>query len=96
MKNKVYAGQNFCDKVLENTGSIENVVAMAILNDAAITDDLVVASELLVTEATNKQMVSLFFEFNRPASAMSNEKYELIVADEGIGTMIIGSTFIIR
>ena len=96
MKNKVYAGQNFCDKVVENTGSIENVVAMAIANNTSITQELVVNSELKVTPVTNKQVVALFFELKKPATALSNRNFEIVVPDGGIGAMIIESTFIVQ
>jgi hypothetical protein len=97
MSNTIaYQGQSFIDKVLENTGSIENVFQMALLNDISITDDLSIGMELKISEATNKRIVELFGEFNRPATALTNQNYELIVPDDGIGAMIIENTFIVR
>jgi anaerobic ribonucleoside-triphosphate reductase len=92
----VYQGQSFIDKVLENTGSIENVFAMAVLNGASITDELVIGNELKTVPITNQTVVNFFNEFNKPASAITSKNYELIVADEGIGAMVINDTFIIR
>ena len=42
MSNKTFAGQSFLGKVIENTGSVENAVEMALLNGFSITDDLVI------------------------------------------------------
>lgn len=96
MSNKVYAGQSFLDKVVENTGSVDNAVEVSVLNGVSITDAVVVGSELKMNEVTDKGIVSLFNEFNRPATAINNKNHELIVADDGIGAMIIEDTFIVR
>lgn len=96
MSNKTFAGQSFLDKVIENTGSVENAVEMALLNGFSITDDLVIGMELNVSEITNKSIVEFFGEFNRPATAINKKNHELIVADDGIGAMIIEDTFIVR
>lgn len=94
MSNKVYAGQSFLDKVIEITGSVENAFSMAILNGVSITDPVVVGTELNASIVTVKGIVVLF-EYNRPATAITNQNHELIVADEGIGAMIIENTFIV-
>lgn len=96
MSNKVYAGQSFFDKALEITGSVENAFAMAVLNNKSITDTLIVGEELKPSIVTAKGIVNLFSKYNRPATGITNQNHELIVADEGIGAMIIEDTFIVR
>jgi hypothetical protein len=91
---KVYQGQSFLDKVLENTGSIENSFAMALLNGISVTDDVVIGQELKVTSVTSKSIVSIFNENKRPATAITIEQMQEIES-KGIGYMRIGSTFIV-
>ncbi len=67
-KSIVYSGQSFFDKVIENTGNIENAVEMALLNEISITDDIVVGSELLISTITNKVIAGYFDDDNKPAS----------------------------
>ena len=95
MKSKVYQGQCFLDKVLENSGSIENAFAMALLNGTSVTDDVVVSQELKSSPVTNKVIVALFGEFNRPATGVTKNQIELIES-LGIGSMTIGTTLIVR
>ena len=67
-KSIVYSGQSFFDKVIENTGSIENAVEMALLNEISITDNIVVGSGLLISTITNKVVAGYFDDDNKPAS----------------------------
>ena len=92
----IYQGQSFFDKVIETTGNIENAFQMAVLNGISLTEDLPIGMELKISEVTNKRIVGLFNEYNRPATAITNQNHELIVPDEGIGAMIIESTFIVQ
>ena len=95
MESKVYQGQSFSDKTVEMTGSIENVVLMAIENNVPITDSLAVGSFLTFSGAVTKSISSLFNDSNRCATAITKQNRELIVADDGIGAMVIENTFII-
>lgn len=95
MSKKVYQGQSFFDKVIENTGSIDNAFEMALLNGMSITDDVVIGQELKIGVLINKSVVSFFGEMNRPATQVSEYQKELIES-LGIGKMAIGSTFIVR
>lgn len=94
-KNIVYQGQCFLDKVNECTGSIENAFIMALLNGISVTEDVFISQELKVSPVTNKVIVELFGEFNRPATTVTAIQVELI-ENLGIGKMAIGSTFIVR
>lgn len=95
MSKKVYQGQSFFDKVIENTGSIDNYYEMALLNGMSITDDVVISQELKIGGLINKSVVSFFGEMNRPATQVTEYQSELIES-LGIGAMAIGSTFIVR
>lgn len=96
MESKVYQGQSLSDKALEVTGSIENVFALALENNVSITDPLAIGTLLKYTGAVTKSIASLFNDNNRCATAITNQTNELIVADDGIGAMIIEDTFIVQ
>lgn len=95
MSKKIYQGQSFFDKVIENTGSIDNAFEMTLLNGISITDDVVLGQELKIGGLINKSVVAFFGEMNRPATGVSEYQSELIES-LGIGSMTIGSTFIVR
>ena len=91
----VKQGQSFLDKVLEQTGSIENAFEMALANDSSITDLLVIGDVLKPAGKIKSVIVSLFGENNEPATALT-ASYIAENENFGIGKMAIGSTFIIR
>ncbi|RTY71566.1 hypothetical protein [Flavobacterium sp. LB2P53] len=95
MESKVYQGQSFLDKVIEMTGSADNAFAMALENNVSITDSLAIGTLLTYSGTVIKSISSLFNDNNRCATAITKQNHELIVADEGIGAMIIENTFII-
>lgn len=95
MESKVYQGQSFSDKTVEATGSIENVVLFSIENNVSITDTLAIGTLLTYSGAVTKSISSLFDDSNRCATAITKQNHELIVADEGIGAMVIEQTFIV-
>jgi hypothetical protein len=95
MESKVYQGQSFLDKVIEMTGSVDNAFGMAIENNVSITDSLAIGTILTYSGTITKSISSLFKDSNRCATAITKQNHELIVADEGIGAMIIENTFIV-
>lgn len=95
MESKVYQGQSFLDKVIEMTGSVDNAFAMALENNVSITDSLAIGTPLTYSGAITKSISSLFKDSSRCATAITKQNHELIVADEGIGAMIIENTFIV-
>lgn len=96
MESKVYQGQSFLDKTIELTGSIENVFAMALENGVSISDNLTIGTDLKFTGKQFKTITDLFGDNNRCATQITDSNYEVIVADDGIGAMIIENTFIVR
>lgn len=93
-KIKVYQGQSFFDKSNESTGNVEDAFAMALLNGMSVTDDLTIGQELFPVPVSNKAVVSIFSE-KRPATAITTEQ-KVFIPELGIGTMTIGTTFIVR
>jgi hypothetical protein len=93
-KNIVYQGQSFLDKVLETTGSIENAFEMALLNGLSITEDVAIGVNLKSSEVNKPNTASFFNEFNKPATALTQEQLKEI-ENKGIGHMRIETTFIV-
>lgn len=94
MNNVTKQGQSFLDKVTQYTGSIDNALEMAILNNVSITDPLVIGAVVKPSAVTNKIVHGFFNPFNEPATALT---YEAIadIDNAGIGEMIIETTFIV-
>ncbi len=88
-------GQSFFDKVTQFTGSFENALEAALLNDASITDDVTIGKKLNYGAISNKHVTAFFNPTNEPATALKSLQLETIQPD-GIGYMIIESTFIVR
>jgi len=96
MENKVYQGQSFLDKTIEMTGSIDEVLKMALENSISITDELTVDSNLKYSGNKLKSITDFFGDNNRCASKVTNQDFAVIIPDDGIGAMIIEDTFIVR
>lgn len=95
----VHQGQTLFDIAVQESGNVAAVFDWALKNNKSITDDLVTGEFLINPDSsyTDKASVNYFATTqNKPASAITNQNHELIVPDEGIGAMIIGSTFIVR
>ncbi|NJB83610.1 hypothetical protein [Wenyingzhuangia aestuarii] len=93
--SKVKQGQSFLDKVTQLTGSYENALEMALLNNVSVTDDAVLKTEYKASTITKTGVVSFFKSHDEPATAISVAQQEES-DDFGIGEMEIGSTFIVR
>lgn len=70
-KNIVHNGQSFLDKVIEITGDVENVFAMALLNGINVSDYLLVGTELIPSDVTKRVVADFFTIENKPATALS-------------------------
>lgn len=88
--SKVLQGQSFINKVLELTGSIENAMDMAVLNNVSITDNVTIGKEFITTPTTDQTVVNYFLE-KKPANGIAIS--EAIMPLSGIGFMNIESTF---
>ncbi|GIZ09975.1 hypothetical protein [Flavobacterium sp. UMI-01] len=96
---KVIAGQSLSDVAVQEDGSIETVFEWALKNGKSITEKLTPGETLINPNSSfiNKDISTYFQGVQKKiATALTNQNHELIVADEGIGAMIIESTFIVR
>lgn len=93
-KTIVHSAQSFFNKVVESTGSIDVAFETAMLNGMSITDSLTTGQELIKHTVANKQVVSFFSE-KRPATGITTDQELALIPELGIGTMAIGSTFIV-
>jgi len=93
MESKVLAGQNFLDKLLELTGSIDDALSVAELNDMGITDDISKGNYIKAKRIVDKKTVDFFKKHQPPATAIANyvDDFTQLV----IGTMVIKKNFII-
>ena len=97
---KVEQGQSFLDKVIEQTGSLDNAFEMALLNNLSLTDGLQIGSELSTAGTVKRGIVSLFGKNNKPATALAISRRSVFIDDleeqelsSGIGFMIIETNF---
>ena len=92
---KVQQGQSFIDKTLELTGSVENLLEMAILNNVSITDDVAIGVEIIGSSIIKHSVVNQMINQNIATKLTKN--IDLSVPQElGIGKMKIGSTFKVK
>lgn len=93
-KGLFFQGQSLFDKTIESTGDIEESFAVALLNGASVTDNFEIGAEVIFLEVKKKSIVALFHAKNRPASELLMQDLDLPIR-RGIGTMTVGSTFIV-
>lgn len=93
-KGTIYQGQSIFDKTIEATGDVEQAFAFSLLNGLSITDTLEIGQSVLFPEMQRKSIVALFGVKNRPASEFLVDGYDFN-KPLGIGTMTIGTTFIV-
>lgn len=68
--SKVLQGQSFLDKVLELSGSIEQCMVMALINNKSITSDLAI-NEQITTNRVAKQGVVNYLTHRQPATGLA-------------------------
>ena len=95
-KNIVFVGQNFLNKVVELTGSIDNAFEVAIINNLSLTDNLIIGTELKSTPITNKAIFNFFDHDNKPTTSLTVNEIAQFLLDPGIDEMIIETNFMIR
>ncbi|QDP85188.1 hypothetical protein FNJ88_06275 [Chryseobacterium sp. SNU WT5] len=93
--NKTQQGQNFIDMVCQLTGTFEEVLEMAILNNRSITTPLEIDTEIKGSVVRNQAIANLFAN-KQPATALQNNLEEPIEELEGIGYWIINKNFIVQ
>ncbi|QFG53631.1 hypothetical protein [Chryseobacterium sp.] len=83
--NRAQQGQSFLDVVAQQTGSFEEIISAALLNNRSLTEDLQVNTLVKVTDG-------IALRNNRPATALRSTLHPGS-QQKGIGFMSIGSTF---
>lgn len=99
MSVRVISGQSLFDIAVQEDGTVQTVFEWALFNGKSITEKLV-PGETLFSPNSNliDAPIAEFFKGvqKKIATAITAQNYELIVADDGIGAMIIENTFIVR
>lgn len=99
MKIAVLNNQTLLDIAIRYFGTVEAVLAIAILNGISITEELVPGQTLELPNIDfGFQEVVAFFEVNKiqPATALTQEESDIIEGATGIGFWIIGNNFIVQ
>lgn len=93
--NKSAQGQSFLDMILQQTGSLEIAISMAVLNDRCLTDDVGIGEEFKTPQVADQAMVEFFSPFNRrPATAWKNNPV-IDGSGDGISFWTVNDDFII-
>ncbi|HCM34128.1 hypothetical protein [Chryseobacterium sp.] len=92
--NKKQQGQNFLDLIIQQSGSFDEVINAAVLNDMSLTDNIAIGTEIKNKNIQDEDNVNLFNQNNKPATALRNTDEDLSSQD-GIGYWIIEETFIV-
>lgn len=95
----VLNNQSLLDIAIRTFGTVEAVLAIAILNGISITQELVPGQVLNLPSIDygNQEIVN-FFDINKkdPATALTEEDKAIIEGDSGIGFWIIEDNFIVQ
>jgi LysM repeat protein len=91
--------QTWFDIAIQHTGSVMNAYAIAIANDGrSITDDITPGEFIIIPDdipILKKEVQYLENKKTIPATGITSDDLEEINPTLGIGTMAIGSTFIV-
>ena len=99
MTIKALHNQTLLDLAIQQYGSAEAVVSMAISNNISITEDIEVGNKISTEqENISNQPIAQYFQSNRlyPATALEQAVDIIVPVEIGIGNMKIGSTFKIK
>lgn len=91
--NRKKQGQNFLDLVVQQSGSFEEIINAAVLNDMSLTEKLVIGTDVKNQNIKNSDNVSILSQ-NNPATAFQGNADD-ISTQEGIGYWTIDQTFIV-
>ena len=91
--------QSWFDIAIRYTGSVMNAYAIAFDNGFSVTDAIVPGQTILILDSiliSTKEVA--YFEGHdiMPATGFNTESTEIPTLDLGIGSMAIGTTFIVR
>ena len=92
--NKKKQGQNFLDLVVQQSGSFEEIINAAVLNDMSLTDNISIGTEVKNQNIKDLDNINILNQNSKPATAFRGNVDE-ISKQEGIRYWTIGKTFII-
>lgn len=99
MQKQVLHNQSILDIAIQNNGTSVSAFELAFENGLSITEELTPGQGLEVSKSIliDTTIVAFFQNKNQIiATGFNNSENEDILPQLGIGTMIIGSTFIVR
>lgn len=91
--NKKKQGQNFLDLVVQQSGSFEEIINAAVLNDMSLTENLSIGTDVKNQNIKDSDNVKILNQ-NLPATALRGNVDDL-TSQEGISIWAIGQTFIV-
>lgn len=93
----VIENQSFLDVAIQESGSVLSAFELALSNGFSITDELIPGQQLTETNSAfrNNEVANYFKGKNQMVATGFNGAIEDLMPELGIGTMRIGSTFIV-
>lgn len=93
----VMVNQSLLDIAIQESGSVLAAFDWAVANGISITDDLLVGTSMILSTSifTNDDIANYFKAKNQMVATALTLDQNILVAQTGIGTMTIESTFII-
>lgn len=93
--NEALQGQSFIDLTIQETGTVESLVAMAVLNNRSVSASLSIGQVLSKTAIKNTRVVSFLAPDNkRPATEIVLNEF-IKEKPEGISFWAIGVDFVV-
>lgn len=97
-KITILSGQSLFDIAIQYTGDVANAFAIASLNQISITDKLSAQDSVLIPDSlitATREIKYLKSVGVIPATAINQDQQIVLLPELGIGTMTIGTTFIV-
>jgi hypothetical protein len=94
----IRSGQSLFDIALQFTGDVINTYAIALANGKSITDALVTGETIEIPDGlvvATRELKYLRSFGILPATGVAIDQENILIPELGIGTMAIGTTFII-
>jgi hypothetical protein len=95
---KVLSGQSLFDISIQSTGNVNNTYAIALINGKSLTDNLTIGELIMIPvglEVAKRELKYLDNLDILPATGITINEESVLIPKLGIGTMVIGSTFIV-
>lgn len=97
-KVAVLSGQSLYDIAIQYTGDVLNTYAIALVNGKSVTDSLAVGELIMIPDGLTiaiKEVNYLSSLGILPATGITVDQETVLIPELGIGTMVVGITFIV-